>query len=43
MGFGSFFKNKKKDLEKGVGDVENMNKVEEDNRLEGSSLQIPNP
>jgi hypothetical protein len=24
VGFGSFFKKKKKDLEKGVGDVENM-------------------
>ena len=28
MGFGSFFKKKKKDVEKSVGDVENMIKKE---------------
>jgi hypothetical protein len=36
VGFGSFFKKKKKDVEKGVGDVENMIKkeVQPENELE---------
>jgi hypothetical protein len=36
MGFGSFFKKKKKDVEKGVNDVENMikNEIQPENELE---------
>lgn len=36
MGFGSFFKKKKKEVEKGVNDVENMikNEIQPENELE---------
>jgi ribosomal protein S4 len=41
MGFGSFFKKKKKEVEKGVNDVENMikNEIQPENELEKMDQQ----